>query len=402
NHSIGNFNLARFTVEVWVCSSVNLINPGSFYNYRSIFDNSFTGLSMSEIRGGYAVENSDLGIPYLGVSTADGTGWIDAMSDSAMLPGRWYFLSATYDGANLRFYVNGAQKSQTPFVGPIKPTKNNARIGCQFQVFDTTGTVGANRNWFVGRIDELKLYGDAFPPDSVRAHYGASFSRCGAHFDMPTLIAGADQEVWLPIYMNNNDTGLVLSNCDITCKFDSSVIAFVDATNQQGIWSNWTINSHSAGSNAVALTLGATGAQSQGNCGEIARCRFKINPGAGVGQSSPVAFSKVLLNESNQQAASTVDGEITVAESAVDHCIKSSSAYGSVFLPAPAGFTFINRTHQSGTIVVHSVQGKRVGARIFSESESQVTIPLKNVASGVYYVTVRTASTSQMKPVVVR
>ena len=75
----------------------------------------------------------------------------DLRGTAAVAVGTWTHLAVTYDGANLRFYVNGTL------------TTTQARTGAI-----TTGTgalrVGGNGSWgeyFNGRIDELRVYSNA-------------------------------------------------------------------------------------------------------------------------------------------------------------------------------------------------------------------------------------------------
>ncbi len=63
----------------------------------------------------------------------------------------WTHLAATYDGANIRLYVNGAQVAVTAQTGAITTSTGALRIG------------GNNiwPEWFQGRIDEIRVYNRA-------------------------------------------------------------------------------------------------------------------------------------------------------------------------------------------------------------------------------------------------
>ena len=63
----------------------------------------------------------------------------------------WTHLAATYDGAMLRLYVNGAQVASRALAGPLKTSGGVLRIG-------------GNSIWgehFQGRIDEIRIYNRA-------------------------------------------------------------------------------------------------------------------------------------------------------------------------------------------------------------------------------------------------
>ncbi|MDK2973696.1 MAG: hypothetical protein PWP08_67 [Methanofollis sp.] len=76
---------------------------------------------------------------------------------------RWYYIALTYDGANLRLYVDGEEKSSVPLTGALKT--NTAPI-----------FIGSDKNtqkWFNGSIANVAVYGSALSPEEVRAHYAA-------------------------------------------------------------------------------------------------------------------------------------------------------------------------------------------------------------------------------------
>jgi hypothetical protein len=172
-NSITDFALNSFTIEAWIYSYIDLQNPGSFYNYKLLFDNSMTGMGGSGIRGGYALVVSDVGVPYLSGSTPDETDWIEALSDSTLFPKQWYHLAATYDGNMMKIFVNGRLTGSLPYAGGFKRTPVPARIGCQYQVYDESGATGLMRDWFIGKIDEMKLYNYALDAQTIAHDYQA-------------------------------------------------------------------------------------------------------------------------------------------------------------------------------------------------------------------------------------
>jgi hypothetical protein len=62
--------------------------------------------------------------------------------------GVWTFLAATYDGAILRLFVNGAQVGTLPLGGPMLTSAGPLRIGGN----------GVWNEWFQGRIDNVRVY----------------------------------------------------------------------------------------------------------------------------------------------------------------------------------------------------------------------------------------------------
>jgi hypothetical protein len=79
--------------------------------------------------------------------------------------GNWHHFMATYDGSNLRFYINGSEvdASPTAATGTIASASGNTRIG------DYSGSVGdysAN-----GSIDDLRIYNRTLSAQEVQELY---------------------------------------------------------------------------------------------------------------------------------------------------------------------------------------------------------------------------------------
>ncbi|HEY3000540.1 MAG TPA: LamG-like jellyroll fold domain-containing protein, partial [Acidimicrobiales bacterium] len=74
----------------------------------------------------------------------------------------WTHLAVTYDGANLRLYVNGAVVRTVAVTGPIATSANALRIG------------GNNvwGEWFAGTIDEVNVYNRALTAAEVAQDMG--------------------------------------------------------------------------------------------------------------------------------------------------------------------------------------------------------------------------------------
>jgi fibronectin type 3 domain-containing protein len=88
------------------------------------------------------------------------TGGVDHdLRGSAQLPlNTWAHLATTYDGSNLRLYVNAAQVGSQAASGPITTSTGALRIG------------GNNiwPEWFQGRIDEIRVYNRALSATEIQ------------------------------------------------------------------------------------------------------------------------------------------------------------------------------------------------------------------------------------------
>jgi hypothetical protein len=72
----------------------------------------------------------------------------------------WTHLAATYDGANLRLYVNGVQAASKAVTGSIRASTGALRIG---------GNSIWSDEWFSGLIDEARLYNRALTAAEIQA-----------------------------------------------------------------------------------------------------------------------------------------------------------------------------------------------------------------------------------------
>jgi hypothetical protein len=95
---------------------------------------------------------------YFGV-TRDGTdgGSVSALSSGAVALNTWTHLAGTYDGAFVRFYVNGVLESEMPQTGSIFVGPDDLAIG---GVVGGVG-VGSSAYNFRGLIDEAMVYNRA-------------------------------------------------------------------------------------------------------------------------------------------------------------------------------------------------------------------------------------------------
>lgn len=90
--------------------------------------------------------------------------WISGLRRTAQydLPADnlWYFVVGTFNGEELKLYVNGVLETTTPRIGTIDSNNEPVRIG---------GGV-ANR-YVVGFIDEARIYDRALSLEEIKKHY---------------------------------------------------------------------------------------------------------------------------------------------------------------------------------------------------------------------------------------
>jgi hypothetical protein len=169
NNSAGNFTFQAFSVEAWVFPYVDLSTAG----YQVIFDNG-NGLNS----GGEAGFNIQMNSGKVRIDMGTGASWISVNGTTMLQSQKWYYLAATYDGHQIKLYVNGAKEGSTSWSGGYALNPDTARIG----VGKSRGAIGY---YFNGKIDEVSLNNYALDSSVIPAHYAAMMG------PIPKLIACA-------------------------------------------------------------------------------------------------------------------------------------------------------------------------------------------------------------------
>ena len=134
----------RMTLEAWV-------NPVTINSFRTVLLKERAGQLSYALYG-----NSDLDRPRGEIFTS--AGWSNSQGTSQLPVNTWSHLAATYDGATLRFYLNGVLAGSAPATGSIIVSANPLRIG-------------GNSIWgeyFNGRIDEVRIYNRALSVTEIQ------------------------------------------------------------------------------------------------------------------------------------------------------------------------------------------------------------------------------------------
>jgi hypothetical protein len=152
---------AAVSVSAWVDASAS---PGI---YRYVVAKGANGCSAASY-GLYTGGNG--GLEFY-VSTSNGLSWtVSPDAGQGVWNGQWHNVVGTYDGSNVRLYVDGRQVgSGSPDTAPIAyglPTSNNLAIGAYPWCPESD---------FTGNIDEVKVFNRALGSGEVAL--GAGLSR---------------------------------------------------------------------------------------------------------------------------------------------------------------------------------------------------------------------------------
>jgi hypothetical protein len=150
---------AAFTVEAWIKPSI--VDNASRHVFTKQFRSDLT------TKRGFAVL---VRIPedLVFERFADGAGRFATIHIA--FDSEFHHVVATYDGAMMTLFVDGAIASQIPDDRPALAISNIATIGATIDQY----------NWFGGAIDEVAVYASALPPARVQAHFAAGSAPASA------------------------------------------------------------------------------------------------------------------------------------------------------------------------------------------------------------------------------
>jgi hypothetical protein len=181
--NLGNnssLNNSVYTVAAWIK------NPGvSGYDY--IYESTYSGSGVSDQISFRLCSGSDDGRLYL--RHGNDTSMATLTSDYRLDDGLWHFVVGSFDGSAMKLYDNGSLiESVTTSIIP-RPNNRNRVIG-SYQ-----GSV----HFWVGSIDEVRVYNRAISDDEVRMLYNQKKPILEMKFDEGSGTVAYDES------FNNND-----------------------------------------------------------------------------------------------------------------------------------------------------------------------------------------------------
>lgn len=153
------------TLEAWVKPTA--LGTGGNAWRTVLFKQNGSGMTYAL----YANQNSGRPVGQVNIGSEK-----NATGTSQLTLNTWTHLTTTYDGANLRLYVNGTLVSTTAVTGSIPVTTGSLRIGGN----------GVWPEWFKGSIDNIRLYNRALSASEIQTDMNTAVSAPGPDTQAPT------------------------------------------------------------------------------------------------------------------------------------------------------------------------------------------------------------------------
>jgi len=155
-------SLGALTVEAWILPSD--FKAQSHMNTivaKTIWSNDYShGWTLR-----YGSENGSLNF---NVGCGVGNSWFDCIADNALTLGVWQHVAATYDGSNIKLYVNGTEIASQAFVGGITNADIDLCIGTILNALDP--------RFMTGQVDEVRIWNVARTASEISSNMNQSVS----------------------------------------------------------------------------------------------------------------------------------------------------------------------------------------------------------------------------------
>lgn len=169
-------------------------------NFPKLHNPSFMTLSanikLTEINSGYQglIGKSTTGNYALGLYDNDiriafkisGTRYTETY-DANLETDQWYKIDATFDGLNIKLYVDGVFKSAWEHTGSINNDATYSNIYIAYS--------GSNDEYFDGYIDDVKIFDRALTLEEVNSNYGFDNSYTYFQYFKPVCKAGNNETI---------------------------------------------------------------------------------------------------------------------------------------------------------------------------------------------------------------
>jgi hypothetical protein len=175
--------LERFSISAWA-------KPDSFDRYNELFR-----IESNEGRVLFAFQEKG-SVLALGLDVNGAYRECDArIAPENLLDGCWHFAAATFDGREMRVYLDGALIGQLPHAGTARVARAAGFVGSS----------GGGGEFFQGGLDDVRLYTDALTSEALAALFKAGADRLTANA-LPSLPAE-----WKPLIQERSTFATTLT-----------------------------------------------------------------------------------------------------------------------------------------------------------------------------------------------
>lgn len=162
NFDAGNLNWfnnnSPYTLEIWFKTPSSLSNGTKRIVDKMDVSGTINGWDL----GFNGADSGNAWQPYCGRSANNTT--VVAGPGVALSASTWYYLVCTYDGSNLKFYLDGVLKDTKSATGSMGTTTHNISIG----------SLNGSSSYLTGTLDEFAIYGVALSATAIATHYSAA------------------------------------------------------------------------------------------------------------------------------------------------------------------------------------------------------------------------------------
>ena len=108
----------------------------------------------------------------------EGVNWINCIADNVLTLNTWQHVAATYDGTNIKIYVNGIQVATQSFAGGVTNADEDLCIG--------TINNPADMRYMTGKIDEVRIWSAVRTAEEIsdNVHHSVTSSNLVAYYKM--------------------------------------------------------------------------------------------------------------------------------------------------------------------------------------------------------------------------
>lgn len=152
------FNLNRFTICCWLLTGTNFVED------KIVMGKGLYGTDAAGTNWNFTIQMNASEQIYGGFEEASGTDHFAVSPLTGYNDDEWHFVMITYDGANVKLYIDGDTTPKATHATSTVPSTNShpVRIG-------TDGDGGGN--WFAGAIDEVRIWNVALSASEMLDMY---------------------------------------------------------------------------------------------------------------------------------------------------------------------------------------------------------------------------------------